>query len=86
VSADTFSLNELKVAVLNKDLKALETLSAKKPSFSSIEEAKEMDSYIQEALKILKKEKLNIFKEMEKIKKLKEFKNNNPSEGLSLKI
>ena len=86
MSVDTFTLNELKVAVLNKDLKTLEIISTKKPSFSSIEEAKEIDSYIQEAIKILKEEKLKTFKEMEKIKKLKEFKNNTQVKNFSLKI
>ena len=66
-------LKELKLAVINRDLEKLKELSQKTPSFSSIEEAKELNSYIQEAIKILKEEKLKTFKEMEKIKKLKEF-------------
>ena len=66
-------LKELKLAVINRDLEKLKELSQKTPFFSSIEEAKELNSYIQEAIKILKEEKLKTFKEMEKIKKLKEF-------------
>lgn len=69
-------LKELKLAVINRDLKKLETLSNYSPTFSSIDEAKEINSYLQEAVKILKEEKLKVFKEMQKIKKLKEFQNN----------
>jgi len=69
-------LKELKLAVINRDLKKLEILSNYSPTFSSIDEAKEINSYLQEAVKILKEEKLKVFKEMQKIKKLKEFQNN----------
>jgi len=68
-------LKELKLAVINRDLKKLEILSNSSPTFSSIEEAKEINTYIKEAVKILQEEKLKVFKEMEKIKKLKEFQN-----------
>ena len=66
-------VKELKLAVINRDIEKLKELSKRTPSFSSIEEAKELNSYIQEAIKILKEEKLKTFKEMEKIKKLKKF-------------
>ena len=70
---EKFSLNEIKLAVINEDLKRLQELSNKEPSFSSIEQAKEILSYINLAKEILKKEKLKLFKDMQEIKKLKNF-------------
>jgi len=70
---ETFTLNELKVAVINENLDKLKELSAKTPDFSSLEEAKEFVSYIQKAIEILQKEKNHLSKEMSEIRKLKHF-------------
>ena len=83
---DTYSLNEIKIAVINEDIKKLEEISKKEPSFSSIEEAKEILSYINLAKEILKKEKLKLFKEMQEIKKLKQFHQKERSKGISFKM
>jgi len=73
VSADTFTLNELKLAFINEDIEKLKELSEKKPVFSSFEEAKEIQSYIKKINTLLYAKKKEIFNEMQKIKKLKEF-------------
>ncbi len=82
----TYSLNEIKIAVINEDLKKLEEISKKEPSFSSVDEAKEILSYINLAKEILKKEKLKLFKEMQEIKKLKQFHQKDIKNGISFKI
>ena len=82
----TYSLNEIKIAVINEDLKKLEEISKKEPSFSSVDEAKEILSYINLAKEILKKEKLKLFKEMQEIKKLKQFHQKDIKSGISFKI
>jgi len=66
-------LNELKVAVINGDLKKLEELSKKEPFFSSLEEAKEIQAFIKKAVEILEKEKKKTALNMQKIKKLQKF-------------
>ncbi|MEO1928155.1 MAG: hypothetical protein ABGX26_05645 [Nautiliaceae bacterium] len=66
-------LNELKVAVINEDLKKLEELSKKEFSFSSLEEAKEIQAFIKKAVGILEKEKKKTALNMQKIKKLQKF-------------
>jgi 5-keto 4-deoxyuronate isomerase len=66
-------LDELKIAVINEDIDKLKELVKKDISFSSIDEAKEINSYIQMAIKLLEKEKEKISKEMQKIKKLQKF-------------
>jgi hypothetical protein len=66
-------LNRLKVAVINKDIEKLKELVKEDITFSSIEEAKEINTYIKTAVKILKKEKEKLSSEMQKIKKLKKF-------------
>ncbi len=73
MSADTFTLNELKLAFINEDIEKLKELSEKKPVFSSFEEAKEIQSYIKKINTLLYAKKKEIFNEMQKIKKLKEF-------------
>ena len=70
---NTFTLNELKVAVINRDLEKLKSIAYKEPSYSSVKEAQEILSYIEMAKEILKEEKLKTFKEMQEIKKLKEY-------------
>ena len=81
-----FSLNEIKIAVINEDLEKLKELSKKEPSFSSIDEAKEIIKYINLAKKILKDEKLQLFKKMQEIKKLKKFNQENVKNGIDFKI
>ncbi len=70
---EKFDLNEIKVAVINRNLDKLKELSFKEPSFSTFEEAKEILFYIQKANEILKEEKKNIFNQMQEIKKLRKF-------------
>ncbi len=81
----TYTLNELKVAVINKDLKKIEELSNKEPQFSSIEEAKEFISYLEEAKKLLNSQKLKLKQEMKKIQELKKYNLENQSSNFSLK-
>jgi 5-keto 4-deoxyuronate isomerase len=78
-------LNELKLAVINKDTEKLRELSKKDITFSSIEEAKEINSYIQLAVEILEKEKQKLSIEMNKIKKLKQFNLSNENSLFNLK-
>jgi Fe2+ transport system protein B len=66
-------LNELKTAVINEDIEKLKKLLKDEISFSSINEAKEINSYIQMAIDLLKKEKEKLSIEMQKIKKLQKF-------------
>jgi len=68
-----FSLNELKSAVINRDLDKLIEFSKKEPFFSSIEEAKEIVSYINLAKKILEEERKKLNEEMNKVKNLKKY-------------
>ena len=82
----TYSLNEIKIAVINEDLEKLKELSKKEPFFSSLDEAKEILSYIDLAKKMLKKEKLKLFKEMQEIKKLKQFNQKEIKNGINFKI
>lgn len=83
---EKFSLNDIKIAVINEDLDKLEQLSDKEPFFSSIEEAKEILNYMNLAKEILKKEKLKVFKEMQEIKKLKKFHHQDVESGINFKI
>ena len=66
-------LNDLKIAVINRDLETLKKLSSFEPDFKSIEEANEMLKYIVEAKKILEEEKKKLSSEMQDIKKFKSF-------------
>lgn len=66
-------LDELKIAVINEDINKLKELVKKDISFSSIDEAKEINFYIQMAIKLLEKEKEKLSIEMQKIKKLQKF-------------
>ena len=79
-------LNELKIAVINKDLKKLEELSNKEVEFSSIDEAKEINNYLKEAKKIILEEKLKLNKEMQEIKKLQNFYNSHNDSKFNLKF
>ena len=81
-----YSLNEIKIAVINEDLEKLEEISKKEPSFSSVDEAKEILNYINLAKEILKKEKVKLFKQMQEIKKLKKFHIQNRENGVNFKI
>lgn len=83
---DEFSLKELKLAVINKDLKKLEELSKKNPFFSSIKEAKEFLGYLHEAIKILEKSKNKLSNDMKEIKKLQKFYLNNSNDSFNLKV
>lgn len=73
MSINTFDLNELKLAVINEDFEKLRELSNKKPSFSSIEEAKEILGYINLATKILENKKKKLLADMNQLKKIKNY-------------
>ena len=66
-------LNRLKAAVINGDLKKIELIIKEKPTFESIEEAKEIQVYIKEAIKLFEKEKNRLLKDMKKIKQIKNY-------------
>ncbi len=70
---DKFSLNELKLAIINNDIGKIIEISNKEPSFSSIKEAQEILSFINKANEILKKEKLKLFNDMQEVKKLQKY-------------
>jgi len=70
---EKFSLNELKSAVINRDLDRLVEFSKKVPFFSSIEEAKEILSYINLAKKILEEERKKLNEEMKKVTNIKKY-------------
>jgi hypothetical protein len=74
-------LNRLKAAVINEDIEKLKKLVKEDVSFSSIDEAKEINSYIKMAINLLEKEKEKLSAEMQKIKKLQKFNMQN-KEGL----
>jgi hypothetical protein len=78
-------LNRLKVAVINKDIEKLKELVKEDISFSSIDEAKEINSYMQMAINLLQKEKEKISKEMQKIKKLQKFNMQNKEDLFNFK-
>jgi len=66
-------LNELKIAVINKDIEKLLRLANQEPQYNSLEEAKEILSYINQARDILYEAKAHILKEMNEIKKLQKY-------------
>jgi hypothetical protein len=68
-------LNELKVAVINEDIDKLQKLIDITPEYETIEEAREIVSFMREAIKLLQKEKNRLSIEMQKIKKLQKFNN-----------
>jgi hypothetical protein len=79
-------LNELKIAVINEDLKKLEQITKKEPVFETIEEAKEIQAYLKEAVKLLQKEKNRLFIKMQKIKNLQKFNQKEKKEKINFKI
>ncbi len=68
-------LKELKIAVINEDMDKLKNLSEKTPVFSSVDEAKEIDSFIKKAVIILNNKKESLTQDMVKIKKMKNYTN-----------
>ena len=66
-------LNNLKAAVINRDLKKIEQIIKKEPVFENIEEAKEIQAYIKEAVKLFEEEKNKLLKDMKKIKQIKNY-------------
>jgi hypothetical protein len=68
-------LNELKIAVINGDIDKLQKLIDTAPEYETIEEAQEIVSFMHEAIKLLQKEKNRLSIEMQKIKKLQKFNN-----------
>jgi hypothetical protein len=79
-------LNRLKAAVINEDIGKLKELLKEDISFSSIDEAKEINSYIKMAVNLLEKEKEKLSNEMQKIKKLQKFNMQNKNNVLNFKI
>jgi len=78
-------LNSLKVAVINKDLDKLKEVVNMQPVFNSLDEAKEIQAYLNEAVKILKEEKEKLSKEMKKIKNLQKFNEQKDQETFNFK-
>jgi len=66
-------LNKLKIAVINEDINKLEELVNETPEYDTIEEAKEIVVFLQQAIKLLQKEKNKLSTEMQKIKNLQKF-------------
>jgi len=78
-------LRELKVAVINEDIEKLKSLLEKDITFSSLDEAKEINSYIKQAINLLTRKKNEVFKEMQKIKQLKKFNTQNQNSFFDIK-
>jgi len=78
-------LKELKVAVINEDIEKLKSLLDKDITFSSLDEAKEINSYIKQAINLLTRKKKEVFKEMQQIKKLKKFNSQNQNSFFDIK-
>ena len=78
-------LNELKVAVINEDLKKLESLSKRNPQFDSLEEAQEIQAFLKKAVDLLQKEKNKLSIDMKKIKDLQKFNNSQKKESFDFK-
>ena len=66
-------LNNLKAAIINQDIKRLKEILKEEPSFKNLEEAKEIQVYFKEALKLIQEKRDKLFKDMQKIKKLKNY-------------
>jgi hypothetical protein len=66
-------LNELKVAVINEDIDKLKKLIDITPEYEDFDEAQEIVSFMKQAIKILQREKNRLSLEMQKIKKLQKF-------------
>jgi len=66
-------LNKLKIAVINEDINKLEELVNETPEYDTIEEAKEIVVFLQQAIKLLQKEKNKLSAQMQKIKNLQKF-------------
>ena len=66
-------LNELKAAVINQDVKKLKEILDKKPNFKNFEEAKEIQVYFNEAINFLNEKREKLLKDMQKIKKIKNY-------------
>ena len=78
-------LRELKVAVINEDIEKLKSLLEKDITFSSLDEAKEINSYIKQSINLLTRKKNEVFKEMQKIKQLKKFNTQNQNSFFDIK-
>ncbi|ACM93027.1 conserved hypothetical protein [Nautilia profundicola AmH] len=78
-------LNELKVAVINKDLKKLEQVVQMQPVFDTMDEAMEIQAFMQQAIDLLQDEKNRLTKEMQKIKNLQKFNNEQSKETFNFK-
>jgi len=79
-------LSDLRLAVINRDLKKLEYLASKEVEYENIEEAKEINAYLKAAIEILKEEKNNVSLEMQKVKNLKKFYMQEKKESFNFKI
>ncbi len=79
-------LNELKIAVINRDLEKLEKLSNQMPEITSIKEANELLNYLVEAKRIIENEKDNLRNSMNEIKKIKKFYDANSFSKFNLKF
>ncbi len=70
------NLKELKLAIINKDLEKIISLTNSSLEYKDIEEAKELKAYINIAKKMLEEEKSKLLKDMKNLKKLKEYNQN----------
>jgi len=79
-------LNKLKVAVINQNLTELEQIAKKEPVFETIEEAREIQAYLKEAVKIFEKEKNKLANEMQKIRRLQKYNLQNKNDSFNFKV
>jgi len=79
-------LNKLKIAVINEDINKLEELVNETPEYETIEEAKEIIAFLQQAIKLLQKEKNKLSTEMQKIKKLQKYNQSKEQNSFEFKI
>ena len=69
-------INSLKIAIINNDLEKIELYSKREiPTFSSISEAKEALSLVNQAKKILEDKKNILAKQMQALKQAKKYSN-----------
>jgi hypothetical protein len=79
-------INSLKIALINNDLQKIEEYSNRElPSFSSIDEAKEALTLINQAKDILKEKQTIISKQLQALKQNKKYFQNNTSSIMNLK-
>ncbi|MDX1809870.1 MAG: hypothetical protein R3331_10050 [Sulfurospirillaceae bacterium] len=66
-------LNDLKIAIIEENIENINKSIMELPNFQDIDKAKEALSLLEEAIKVVSKEKDKVLKTMNKIQKTKEF-------------